>query len=165
MQTVERLRYQGLEAPRALLVAIYLAVAAWYLGWRLGTFNQEAYGFSLLVYGAEAFGMLTALMHIFMCWRLTERQAGAPRSGRSVDVFVPTYNESIDLVRKTLLAARDMHYPHATWLLDDGNRPQMRELAERLGCRYLARADNTDAKAGNLNHALANSQGELVAVF
>jgi cellulose synthase (UDP-forming) len=41
----------------------------------------------------------------------------------------------------------------------------MKALAEQLGCRYLARADNAHAKAGNLNHGLAHSSGELVVVF
>jgi hypothetical protein len=31
-------------------------------------------------------------------------------------------------VRKTLLAARAMDYPHKTWLLDDGRRPEMEAL-------------------------------------
>lgn len=100
--------------------------------WRLGTFNPEAPVLSRVLYGAELFGFTTALLHIFMCWRLSERHAGPPRVVRTVDVFIPTYNESVDLVRKTLMAA----------------------LARELGCRYLARSDNTHAKAGNLNHGL-----------
>jgi cellulose synthase (UDP-forming) len=41
----------------------------------------------------------------------------------------------------------------------------MRELARRLGCCYLDRPDNSHAKAGNLNHALERSAGELVLCF
>jgi cellulose synthase (UDP-forming) len=158
-------QFVPLEWPRRLLVAGFLAVSIWYLAWRIGTFNPNALWFSALVYGAEVFGLGTALLHIFMCWRLTERHAPPPRLGIGVDVFVPTYNESVDLVRKTLLAARGMDYPHKTWLLDDGRRPEMQALARQLGCEYLARPDNANAKAGNLNHALALSDGELVAVF
>jgi cellulose synthase (UDP-forming) len=58
-----------------------------------------------------------------------------------------------------------MEYPHQTWLLDDGNRPEMAALARELGCRYLTRTENTDAKAGNLNNALSHSQADFVAVF
>jgi cellulose synthase (UDP-forming) len=50
-------------------------------------------------------------------------------------------------------------------LLDDQRRPAMRELARKLGCSYLDRPDNSHAKAGNLNHALARSEGELVLCF
>jgi cellulose synthase (UDP-forming) len=154
-----------LEAPRRLLVALFVGVSFWYLTWRLGTLNHEAPVFSYLIYGAEIFGFVTALLHVFMCWRLSDRHTGPARVERSVDVFVPTYNESIELVRKTMIAALAMKGTHQTWLLDDGRRPEMAALARELGCRYLARADNAHAKAGNLNHALAHSQGELIAIF
>src|SRR5579864_8019471 len=154
-----------LEAPRCVLVYCFVGVGLWYLSWRLGTFNPHAPFFSGLIYAAEVFGFVTALMHIFMCWRLSERRAPPPRPGIRVDVFVPTYGESVELVRKTLLAAMAMDYPHTTWLLDDGRRPAMQVLASELGCRYLTRPDNLHAKAGDLNHALEHSQGELIAVF
>lgn len=157
--------FTPLELPRRILVVAFIAVSIWYLVWRLGTFNPDAVVFSWLVYGAEVFGFVTALLHVFMCWRLTNRTAPPAAAGLSVDVFVPTYNESVELVRKTLLAARAMDYPHTTWLLDDGRRDEMRALAQQLGCEHLARTDNAHAKAGNLNHALAHSRGELVAIF
>lgn len=157
--------YTPLEWPRRALVGGFVLVSVWYLTWRLGTFNPAAPTFSALVYGAELFGFGTALLHIFMCWRLTVRRATAPRPGITVDVFIPSYNESVELVRKTLLAARAMDYPHKTWLLDDRRRPEMQALVRQLGCEYLARADNEHAKAGNLNHALALSNGEMVVVF
>lgn len=154
-----------LEAPRRILTYCFVAVGLWYLGWRLGTFNPHAPIFSVLIYGAELFGFVTALAHIFMCWRLSERHAPPPRQGLSVDVYIPTYSEPIDLVRKTVMAAMAMDYPHRTWILDDGRRQAMRALATELGCEYLARTDNAHAKAGNLNHALAHSSGELIVVF
>jgi len=58
-----------------------------------------------------------------------------------------------------------MDYPHQTCLLDDGKRSEMELLAKELGCRYLSRADNRDAKAGNLNNALLQSNAEFIAVF
>jgi cellulose synthase (UDP-forming) len=154
-----------LEGPRRVVAVCFVAVGLWYLGWRLGTLNPHAPLFSGLIYAAELFGFLTALLHIYMCWRLSDRQAPPPRPGIAVDVFVPTCSESVALVRKTLLAAISMDYPHRTWLLDDGRRPEMRALASELGCEYLTRPDNSHAKAGNLNHALAHSRGEVVAVF
>lgn len=155
----------ALEPARQLLVATFVAASVWYLVWRMGTFNPDAPVFSRVIYGAEVFGFVTAMLHIFMCWRLSVRQSTPPRITRSVDVFVPTYNESTELVRKTLLAAMAMDGAHTTWLLDDGRRPEMAALARELGCRYLTRPDNSHAKAGNLNHALQHSQGELVAIF
>ncbi|KQT46914.1 cellulose synthase [Devosia sp. Leaf420] len=104
-----------------------------------------------------------------------------------VDVFIPTYNEDYELLAGTLAAAKGMDYPEdrfTVWLLDDGstdakrNNPdpeqaadaqerheQLKKLCEDLGCRYLTRARNEHAKAGNLNNGLANSTGEFIAVF
>jgi cellulose synthase (UDP-forming) len=156
---------EGLDAARTLLVAAFVASAAIYLVWRLGSFNEHALAFSVTVYAAEVFGFATAALHLFMCWRLTVREAPLPNPARTVDVFVTTYDEPVAMVRRTLLAARNMDHSHQTWLLDDGNRPEMRRLAADLGCRYIARRVNADAKAGNLNNALLFSAAELVAVF
>ncbi len=156
---------EGLGLARVALVAAFLASAAVYLGWRLGSFNPDAMAFSITVYAAEAFGFATALLHLFMCWRLSVREAPPPNAARTVDVFVTTFGEPVEMLRRTLLAARNMDHPHQTWLLDDGNRPEMRRLAAELGCRYIARRVNLDAKAGNLNNALLFSTAELVAVF
>ncbi|AVP58502.1 glycosyltransferase family 2 protein [Pulveribacter suum] len=149
----------------ALLAVLFLLVATGYLVWRATTFNQEHPVFSWLVYAAEVYGVLVAAVHIFVMWRLTQREAPEPEAGRTVDVFVTCFNEPVSMLRRTLLLARDMDYPHETWLLDDGNRSEMRELASSLGVWYLCRTSNEHAKAGNLNHALARTGGELIALF
>ena len=150
---------------RSLVVLVFLAYAPYYLIWRLGTFNPDAPAFSWIIWGAEVFGYLTAVLHVFMVSRLTSPEAGPAPSGCSVDVLIPTYNESAKLLRHTVLAAMRMDYPHRTWLLDDGDRPEIAALASELGCQYLARRENTDAKAGNLNNALQHSHADFIAVF
>jgi cellulose synthase (UDP-forming) len=85
-----------------------------------------------------------------------------------VDVYVPTYNESLDIVRTTVFAAMAMDYPHdrfRVFILDDGRRPEFRDFARSAGCGYLTRSDNLHAKAGNLNAALKRTDGELICVF
>jgi len=156
---------EALEPPRQLVVGAFILLGLWYLGWRASTINPDAPVFSLAIYAAEIVSFTMALLHVFMCSRLTVREAPPPPPGLKVDIFVPTYNESVDLVRKTLLAAVEVDYPHQTWLLDDGNRPEMRKLSAELGCGYIAREDNVHAKAGNLNNALARTSGEFIAIF
>ena len=157
--------FEKMQPARQCLVVIFIFVSLWYLTWRLGTFNKEAMIFSILLFAAELYGFFTTLMHIFMVWRLTIREPPKPEDGLLVDIFVVTYNEPVALLRKTLLTARNIEYPHQTWLLDDGKRTEMEELARELGCRYLSRDDNRDAKAGNLNNALLHSNGEFIAIF
>ena len=157
--------YEELRASQKGVVLVFLAVATWYLSWRAGTLNPDALVFSWVIYGAELFGFATVLLHLFMTWRLKLRHSADAPDGLKVAVFIPTYNESVDLVRNTLIATMHMDYPHETWLLDDGDRPQMRALADELGARYLARTENTHAKAGNLNHALLHTDADFIAVF
>jgi cellulose synthase (UDP-forming) len=157
--------YEPLTPVQQLLTGAFILCTVWYLVWRATTLNPDAYVFSWLVYGAELYGFLTVLLHLFMVWRLTLRDSPPAPAGKTVDVFIPTINESVPLVRRTLIAALHMDYPHETWLLDDGNRPEMAQLAQELGVHYLARGNNLHAKAGNLNHALANSCGEYIAIF
>lgn len=164
-QNTDRIPYVALEWPRAVLIAVMLGVICWYMVWRLGTFNPDAMTFSLVLYGAEIFGALTVCMHVFMMWRMSMRTAPPAEAGSSVDVFIPTINEPVSVVRRTALTAIAMDYPHQTWILDDGNRPEVKALAEELGCGYIARPGNEHAKAGNLNYALARTQGEFIALF
>ncbi|WPD74243.1 UDP-forming cellulose synthase catalytic subunit [Dickeya fangzhongdai] len=86
----------------------------------------------------------------------------------TVDVYIPTYNESLDVVRDTVLAAQCIDYPRdkiKVYLLDDGRRSEFAVFASQAGVGYITRDNNTHAKAGNLNHALKLTQGELICVF
>lgn len=86
----------------------------------------------------------------------------------TVDVYIPTYNEPLDVVRDTVLAAQCMDYPRdkiKIYLLDDGKRSEFAVFAADVGVGYITRNDNRFAKAGNLNHAMKLTQGELICVF
>lgn len=105
----------------------------------------------------------------------------------SVDVLVPSYNEDPALLEVTLRAALLMRYPRhllRVHLLDDGateqklnnadptvaraarlRREALKALCARLGVVYMTRPRNERAKAGNLNHALGRTDGDLVAVL
>jgi cellulose synthase (UDP-forming) len=114
-------------------IFLFLLAGVWYFFWRIYTFVPDSPIFFWTVYLAEIYGFISAVLHIFVTWRMTIRVPIPPVSGLKVDVFIPTYNEPVDLVRKTILAATHMDYPHETWVLDDGRRPEMAELAKRLG--------------------------------
>lgn len=90
------------------------------------------------------------------------------KSYPTVDVFVTIYNESIDVLYRTLVCCQAMEYPEGkkkVYVLDDGNREEVRDLAERLNCIYLTRPTHELAKAGNINYGLAHSSGEVIAIF
>ena len=105
----------------------------------------------------------------------------------TVDVFIPSYNEDETILATTIAAARSMDYPAdkmTIWLLDDGGTDQKRNdsnpakaavakdrhrdlqaLCAQMGAKYLTRAKNEHAKAGNMNNGLKISTGELIVVF
>lgn len=100
-----------------------------------------------------------------MVWKLPKREPPSPPRGLKVDVFIPTLNEDISILRRTILGCLRMSYPHKVFVLDDGKRPEVRKLCEELGCGYITREDNKNAKAGNLNNALKYTDGDFIAVF
>jgi cellulose synthase (UDP-forming) len=149
-------------------IAIVLAVVATlrYFTWRVtDTMNPAVVWFFYLFLAAELVGFGEVFLFYLTTWRRRIHHAEPALPGRTVDVFVPTYNEPVALLRDTVVCAVSMRYPHTTWILDDGNRPEVRALAEELECRYLARAERVHAKAGNLNHALAHSTGDFVVTL
>jgi cellulose synthase (UDP-forming) len=154
------------EKIRRLIAVFALVVTVFYLYWRVTeTLNPEARLFSWTLWSAELFSAVTTFLFYFTVWKPISRKAPEPLLGRTVDVFIPTKNESLSVLRKTLLACNDMKYPHRTVLLDDGDRAEVKVLCEELNVDYLARPSHDGAKAGNLNYALERSTAEFIAVF
>ncbi|HSF79923.1 MAG TPA: glycosyltransferase [Anaerolineales bacterium] len=83
----------------------------------------------------------------------------------TVDIFITAYFEPYEMVERTLIAACSVRGEHKTWLLDDGDDPELARLAERLGAGYLTRSNKEYAKAGNLNAALGKTEGDIVVIF
>ena len=157
----------ALTRARALACIIAIAIGGGYIIWRLvATLNPAALWFAIPLWAAEVYGLVSSILFYYTAWNTRPSHQWRPAPpGVTVDVMVPTYNEPVWVVRRTLLGAMRMTYPHRTFLLDDGRRPAMEELARELGCGYITRSNNDGAKAGNLNWALAHTSGELVAIF
>ncbi|MDL2205316.1 glycosyltransferase [Eubacteriales bacterium OttesenSCG-928-N13] len=86
-----------------------------------------------------------------------------------VDVYITTHNESVDLMYKTVNSCTFLEYPDKSkvhvWLCDDGDRAEMKALAEELGVGYFSMTGNKHAKAGNLNNAFWQTSSPLVATM
>lgn len=147
-----------------------------YLAWRILFTIPYEYGtialiasFILLV--VEILGMFEAAIHYYSMANIEdpERPVVDENLFPDVDVFIATYNEPKELLYKTINGCNNMDYPDKSkvhiYLCDDGNRAEIKELAESMKINYLTRADRKDAKAGNLNNALANSTSPLIVTF
>ena len=163
-------------SPRHRMVLMVLSVCASsrYLLWRYTeSMNWQSTGdtvVSVALVLAETYAFISLLLGYFQLSILRRRTpvplgpfgANVP----SVDVYLPTYNESVEVLRPTILGALAIDYPNKkVWVLDDGRRLEIRDLAHELGVGYLTRADNKGAKAGNLNAAMRRTSGELIAIF
>jgi cellulose synthase (UDP-forming) len=156
---------------RPFVIAVNLAVTVRYLWWRAAeTLNWEGgvgTALSLTIYAAEIYGFLIVLHHYLIATRATERSTEGPDGGSpSVDVFITTYDEETAILYRTIVGCQAMEYPDKkVWVLDDGRRKEVEDLCARLGAGYLTRENREGAKAGNLNHALERTSGDLVVTF
>jgi cellulose synthase (UDP-forming) len=134
--------------------------------------------FSILLFAAELYAVATLLLSYFQTLQLKERRSidlSAFPVDRwfTVDVFIPTYNEDVAIVRKTALAAMAIDYPadkKQVYVLDDGRkfperRAQLQQMCDELGCVLLTRDNNDHAKAGNINTALQRTFGDLILIL
>ncbi len=168
---------------RGLVFATVWLIVGRYVGWRAFTTVLPArgtwyeVGWVWFCFAVEILALFDAFILYLTFLRTSDRRAeadGHEARLRSlpanqlplVDVYIPTYNESFDVLEKTITGALCLDYPNARlWVLDDGRRPWLRAFCEGKGIGYLTRPDNTHAKAGNINHALTKTDGEFVAVF
>lgn len=158
-------------------------VVTWYLQWRLFSTMLPATGTSFeigwiwLCFTIEVLSLLDQFVLYIALLRTSDRSVEADRHEARmralsleqlplVDVFIPTYNEPIEVLEKTITGALCLDYPRVKiWVLDDGRRHWLKQFCEAKGVGYLNRPDNTHAKAGNINHALAQTDADFIAVF
>jgi cellulose synthase (UDP-forming) len=93
------------------------------------------------------------------------RQLFLRQKAVSVDIFIPVYGESIEIITRTALAAKSIVGLHRTFILDDGKSDKVRALAENIGVEYIRRHNNIGAKAGNINNALKLTDGDFFIIF
>lgn len=168
-------RWRGRKGSLALGVLAVL-ISTRYLFWRttqtlsFGSFPELLLGGGL--YLAELYAWVILILgFVQTSWPLDRpviEPTGDAETWPTVDIYIPTYNESLDIVRNTVFAAMDLDYPadrYRVFILDDGKRAEFRAFAREAGCGYITRDNNLHAKAGNLNAAMTKTDGELIAIF
>jgi cellulose synthase (UDP-forming) len=155
-----------------LLVVLTLLLGTLYVSWRwLFSVNWGNWWIAVPLVVAETYALIDAYLFGMTVWR-TKRRGPAPEplGTETVDVLITTVNEPVELVEATARAAQAIRYPHETWILDDGDRAEMRALAADIGIGYVTRTDDwhdrpRHAKAGNLNNALFATHGEFMLIL
>jgi cellulose synthase (UDP-forming) len=158
---------------RKLVLTVSLFLYARYMLWRLlytiPTDDIAAMVLGSVVYFAELYGLCQFCFYTYQSWSPTERTPPPITTYPTVDIMVTVVDEPLSILRQTLLSCLAQEYPRdrfTVYVLDDGHRVETQQLADSLGCEYIRRPDKPrHAKAGNLNHALHVTHGELVAIF
>lgn len=159
-----------------MLIVLSLTVSCRYIWWRYtSTLNWDdpvSLVCGLILLFAETYAWIVLVLGYFqVVWPLNRQPVPLPKEMSqwpTVDIFVPTYNEDLNVVKNTIYASLGIDWPKDKlniWILDDGGRESFRQFARHVGVHYIARATHEHAKAGNINNALKHAKGEFVAIF
>lgn len=170
----------AISSWKKILYCLAIILSAIYLIWRIGWTIPWEQRFWVLLYAivlwaCEVISNLTAyiiiifrmlppkkkmqmdLHHVLDTWQVPD-----------VDVLIATHNEDRELLEKTVNGATYMNYPKDKlhiYICDDGNRSEIKDLADQYGVGYIGLENNHEAKSGNLNHALSLLTSPLFVDF
>lgn len=170
----------AISSWKKILYCLAIILSAIYLIWRIGWTIPWEQRFWVLLYAivlwvCEVISNLTAyitiifrmlppkkkmqmdLHHVLDTWQVPD-----------VDVLIATHNEDRELLEKTVNGATYMNYPKDKlhiYICDDGNRSEIKGLADQYGVGYIGLENNHEAKSGNLNHALSLLTSPLFVDF
>lgn len=170
---------------RAITCVFVAAVALRYMLWRLFATvlpfpdGGLAFCWVWLLFIVEILAFSEVVLFLILMSRHVDRSAEADRLTQSffarndcdlpaVDVFIPTYNEPLDVLERTIIGALSLDYPAdklKVYVLDDQRRDWLKTYCEERGAIHVTRRDNMHAKAGNMNNGLKVSSGAFVAIF
>ncbi|GLJ61614.1 cellulose synthase [Microbacterium barkeri] len=154
-----------------ILAVLSVILGVNYVAWRwLESVNWSAWWIAVPLVLAETYSLIDTILFCLTMWRARDRPGPRSEPQGTVDVLITTYDEPLDLVMGTALAAKRIAYPHSTWILDDGARADLELAAAEAGIGYIRRSDDWDgkprhAKAGNLNNALFQTDGEFLLIL
>lgn len=162
-----------------IIISLILILSIRYIIWRLSnSLNMDNYlnlFFSLLLLAMEMFIIISNTFQMLLIATIRNKSQEFTEKNKavidgiykpSVDIFITTYNESPNILTRTVMGCQLLNYDKKTvYLLDDGHRKKIKELSKNLGCEYISRATNLYAKAGNINNALSKTSGDLIVIF
>ena len=149
----------GRPATRLTVAVGVGLVVGNYLWWRLTVtvpWESSAGGlaFALFCLAVELFGLFDAAILYAALVRRSDRSTEADRleaglralpreQWPAVDLLIATYNESLEVLEKTIVGALALDWPNLNvWVADDGRRPWLQDYCQAKGAGYITRPDN-----------------------
>ncbi|MEB8432175.1 cellulose synthase catalytic subunit [Cocleimonas sp. KMM 6892] len=162
---------------------IALVVGAWYITWRwTSSLNYDALWYAIPLVIAETGAYIGLILFTFNLWKVKDTPKQDPPTMLSeviaydiskdrkinVDMYFPTYDEDPELVRLSLIDAKNVLNPMGVnisiHVLDDGSRDSMKQVADEEGVNYITREGNIGFKAGNLRNAMEQTGGDFIVI-
>jgi cellulose synthase (UDP-forming) len=148
-----------------ILTLLYGFIIFWWLP------KGELWLYWLLMIG-EIFHIWLILSYIFTIWPRDQLSEFENSFCPTVDIFITVAGEPVDIVKKTVIATKNINYPKKKiYILNDGlvcNSENWEEI-EALGLseevNTITRKIGGGAKAGNINNALKLTKSPFIAVF
>lgn len=171
-----------------ILSIINIIFGIWYITWRwTASLNYDELAFSLILVIAETASFIAMLLFTYNLWtdqkvtileppkyfsdciaQLNEDNCNSSKRAINVDILITTYNEAVKLVRLSIIDAKKLLSPDNVnikiYVLDDGNRAEMRAMATEENVEYITRAHNIGFKAGNLTNGMLYSYGDFIVI-
>ncbi|MEO8055743.1 MAG: glycosyltransferase family 2 protein [Acidobacteriota bacterium] len=115
---------------------------------------------------ATWYGVFRMMVGWYNAFHIEQPPPRPAPEGLSVAIFTTSSpGEPYEMFVRTLAAAREIRYPHTTYLLDDTRDPRFGRLAAEMGAVHLELVGLPGAKAGKINAALAETTEEFVLVL
>ena len=160
---------------RKILIIVNVIVAIIYMYWRIsaipdGDVISRVLGICLYIAELIGISQFFIFQFLFLKSHKVEQRVLKDYGGNlpTIDILICTYNESKDLLEKTIVAALNTDYNDSLKTVnvcDDGRRAEIKELCKKYNVNWIIRDNNEGAKAGNINNALNFLSGELFAVL
>jgi cellulose synthase (UDP-forming) len=112
------------------------------------------------------FKLLKMLHEWYHYWHVSIPKPPELKRQYTVDIFTTFCpGEPKDMIVNTLRAMQAIRYPHTSYLCDEGDDPELREICQGMGVVHVTRKEKINAKAGNINNALRRAKGEIAIIL
>jgi len=119
-----------------------------------------------LLMGPIVFDSLRLIYIWYHYWDISIPVKPELKKKLTADVLTTYFpGEPFEMVKETLIAIKEINYPHTTYLCDEANDPFLKQFCLKNGIIHVARNNRINAKAGNINNALKQATGDICLIL
>lgn len=163
----------GVKAPTKIeyylmkgLIILGVISAGNFLLWFFDQKHTGFYPLFILLSFSISYKFLRVFFEWYHYWAIGIKTTPQIHKEWRVDMLTTAVpEEPFEMIKKSLIAMKNVRYPHITYLCDEGNNEQLRQLCRDLDVIYVTRSEKKDAKAGNINNALRLASGEICVIL